>query len=119
MNAVKNHTVYRRDKFVRNLSNQIKRNFDPYLRFQIKEKKDPFAERPLSSVIKRAGALYPSRDAIARANATDDAMPNRSSNFNSVKQTARPGQTRPMSSNYNQLLLLKESKNAFSNDIDN
>ena len=34
INAVKNHTVYRRDNLVRKMANQTKQSFDPYLRFQ-------------------------------------------------------------------------------------
>lgn len=52
MKAVKNHTIYRRDNFVRNLANQTKQSLDPYLRFQILKKPDPFKQRPLSSAIK-------------------------------------------------------------------
>ena len=33
MLAVKNHTIYRRDNFVRNLANQTKHSLDPYLKF--------------------------------------------------------------------------------------
>lgn len=71
MEAVKNHTVYRRDNFIRNLSNQTKSSFNPYLRFQIKEKKDPFESRPLSSALKRADAMYPSRQTALRAHRTE------------------------------------------------
>ena len=66
--AVKNHTVYRRDNFVRNFTNQTKQSLEPYLRFQVKEPKDALKSRPLSSAIKRADGMYPSRDTVARAN---------------------------------------------------
>ena len=90
MKAVMNHTVYRRDNFVRNLSNQVKKHFDPYLKFQRKEPKDPFKERPLSSIIKRTGAMYPSRDAIAKANQTNDIPRAPNSDSNSIRHLLRP-----------------------------
>ena len=31
LEAVKNHTVYRRDNMINNLTSQIKRSMDPYL----------------------------------------------------------------------------------------
>ena len=52
--------------------------------------------------------MYPSRDAITKANMTDDIPPHALSNFNSMKHQLRPGQSRPLSSHFNQMLLIKD-----------
>ena len=60
-------------------------SLEPYLRFQVKEPVDALKTRPLSSAIKLADGMYPSRETIARANQTDG-IPNKpNANFNKVR----------------------------------
>ena len=92
---------------MRNFANQTKQSFDPYLKFQIEAKKDPFKTRPLSSAVSRANAMYPSRDTVRRANQTDG-IPQAATSFNTNRNRLRPGQPRPLSSNFNNILLIRK-----------
>ena len=113
LEAVKNHTVYRRDNMVDQLAGAIRRSLDPFLANQVEERRDPFLSAPLSSAVSRVGVLYPNAGARQMA---AHGNPNFGARHRSTAAAAagpgagaaRAGGARPFSSHDSPILKLRK-----------